>query len=75
MVPTPQEVMVAPCILQAVDQVLVQIAGGGDNRIREAGLIQHLSGLLGQVSQVAAVQADAVEGQRDTGLAHFLKYA
>ena len=33
-------------ILQACDQVLVQIAGGGDDSVREAGFIQHLPGFL-----------------------------
>ncbi len=57
--------------LQAVDQVLVQVVGGGDHRVREACRVQHLSRLLGEIGQVAAVQADAVEGQGDARLPHF----
>ena len=49
-----------PLYLQAVDEVFVQVIGGGDDRIGEACGVQHLSGLLGQVGQVSAVQADAV---------------
>ena len=56
--------------LQAVDQVLVQVVGGGDDRVRKACFIQHFSGFLGKIGQVAAVQADAVEGQGDPRLPH-----
>lgn len=48
---------------QAVDQLLVQIVGGGDYRVGETGLVQHLFRFFGQVGQIAAVQADSVEGQ------------
>ncbi len=63
------------CILalQTGDQVLVQIAGGGDHCVRETGLIQHLPGFLGHIGQVAAVQTDSVEGQGNPGFAHFCK--
>ena len=61
--------------LQAGDQVLVQVAGGGDDRVWEAGLVQHFAGLLGHVGQVAAVQTDTVEGQRNSGLTHLRKDA
>ena len=61
--------------LQAVDQVFIQIVGGGDDCIRESGVIQHLAGFLGNICKVAAVEADAVESQRDTGVAHLLEDA
>ena len=59
---------------QAVDQLLVQVVGGGDHRVGETGLVQQLFRFFGQVGQVAAVQADSVEGQGNSGLAHLLEY-
>ena len=47
-------------VLQGIDQVLIQVVGGGDDGIRETGLIEHLAGFLGEVGKVAAVEADAV---------------
>ena len=61
--------------LQAVDKIFVQIVGSGNDRIRETCLIQHFPGLLGKICQVAAVQADTVEGEGDTRLPHFRKDA
>ena len=40
--------------------MLIQVVGGGDDGIRETGLIEHLAGFLGEVGKVAAVEADAV---------------
>ena len=45
---------------QVVDQILIQIVGGGNLGIREACIIQHLTGFFGQISQVTAVQTDSV---------------
>ena len=56
--------------LQAVDQIFIQVVGGGNDRIRKSCFIQHLSGLFGEIGQVAAVQTDAVEGQRNAGIPH-----
>ena len=64
----------AALCLQAVDQVFIQIVGGGDDGVREACLIQHLPCFLGKIRQVAAVQADSVEGQRNARLTHCLLY-
>ena len=36
-------------VLQGIDQVLIQVVGGGDDGIRETGLIEHLAGFLGEV--------------------------
>ena len=60
--------------LQAVDQVLVQIAGGGDNGVLKTGVSQHLVGLFGEVGKVTAVNADTVAFQLYALLLHFLKY-
>ena len=46
--------------LQGRDQVLIQIIGSGDHGIFKACRVQHLSGFLGQIGKVAAVQTDAV---------------
>jgi hypothetical protein len=43
-----------------MDQHLIQVVRSRDDRIGKSCVIQHLTGLLGQISQVAAVQADAV---------------
>ena len=40
--------------------MLIQVVGGGDDGIRETGLIEHLAGFLGEIGKVAAVEADAV---------------
>ena len=44
---------------QVPDQIFVQGVGDHNLAVRQPGLIQHHPGLLGQVRQVAAVQADA----------------
>ena len=62
-------------LLQALDQKLVQIVGGGNDGIRKTGFVQHPAGFLGQIGEVAAVQTDAVEGQGDACRAHFGKDA
>ena len=61
--------------LQAVDQKLIQIVGSGNDRIRETGFIQHLTGFFGKVSKITAVETDSVFGKRNTSFFHFLKDA
>ena len=54
-----------------MDEQLIQIIGGGDDRIRKACLIQHLARLLGQIGEVAAVKADSVALRLDACFFHF----
>ena len=51
-----------PLADQLGNQPLVQGIGNGDGALGPAGLIQHLSGLLGQIGHVAGVQPDAALG-------------
>src|SRR5699024_3764386 len=53
-------VYLRPLQNQVADDVLVQRVGGDDLDVREAGLVQHFSGALGEVSDVAAVDAHAL---------------
>ena len=62
-------------ILQAVDQMFIQITGSRYGRVRISGIIQHFSRFLGHISQVAAVQTDAVIFQRNACLFHLIKDA
>ena len=45
---------------QIPDDILVQGVGGHDLTVGEAGGVQHLPGLAGEVGQIAAVQPDVV---------------
>ena len=51
-----------PLADQLGNQPLVQGVGHGDGAFSPAGLVQHLSGLLGQIGHVAGVQPDAALG-------------
>ena len=45
--------------LEVPDDLLVEVARGGDLRVREAGLIEHFARLAAEEGEVAAVKADA----------------
>ena len=60
---------------QALDQIFVEVVGGGDHGVRKTRVIEHFAHLLGEVGEVAAVHADPVVSQRDAGVAHSGKYA
>ena len=51
-----------PLEQQVPDQLLVQGVGGGDGAALPPGGVQHLPGLLGEIGDVAGVQADAALG-------------
>ena len=48
-----------PLLLQAGDDVFVEIVGGHDHRLGKAGLVEHPPGLDAQPGQVAGVEPDA----------------
>ena len=56
-------------------QIFIQVIGCCNRSVFESGFIQHLTCFFRQVSQVTAVQTDAVAGQLHTCVTHFLKYA
>ena len=58
---------------QAVNQVFVQVAGSGDDRVGKAGFIEQLAGLFGHVGEVAAVKTDTIALQILSGCTHFLE--
>ena len=62
-------------LFQTLDQEFVQVVGGRDDRIRKTCVVQHLAGFLGKIGKVAAVQAYAVERERNAGLTHLGKDA
>ena len=74
-VPDTQDVMAAPESSGCRSGIHPDRWRRGDDCIRESGVIQHLAGFLGNICKVAAVEADAVESQRDTGVAHLLEDA
>ena len=47
---------------QVADEVFVQGVGRGDLAVGQSGVVQHLAGALGQVGNIAAVQADGTVG-------------
>ena len=53
---------------QVADDVLIQRVGRADRAVGVAGLVQHLAGFLGQVGNIAGVDADALRA-----LAHRLQ--
>ena len=40
--------------------MLVQIARGADDRIRESGFVQHGARFLGKIGEVAEIQTDSL---------------
>ena len=54
-----EQVHLGPLDQQIPDDIFVQGVGGGDPALRPARAVQHLPGLLGEVGDVAGIQADA----------------
>ena len=59
-VPTPQEVMAAPCVFRLSIRYSSRSLEAEMIASGEAGFIQQLAGLFGHVSEVAAVKTDTV---------------